>query len=84
MVVYSVIRRLMTLLAAQATLSATSEAALRQAASATKTAQDLMTQNEKAETGADSKELEEALSTLKQELAEAKKGNNLYCPDFVF
>lgn len=74
----------MTLLAAQATLSATSEAALRQAASASKAAEDLMSKNEKVDTSADSKELEEALSTLKQELAEAKKGNDLYyCPESV-
>lgn len=73
----SVIRRLMTLLAVQATLNATSEAALRQAASASKAAEDLMSsKKEKASSDIDSKELEEALTKLKQELAEARKGTS--------
>ena len=74
--VISVIRRLMTLLAAQASLGASNEAALRQAASASKTAEDLLAQKDKATSVIDSKELEEALSKLKGELTEAKKGNN--------
>ena len=66
----------MTLLAAQASLGASNEAALRQAASASKTAEDLLAQKDKATSVIDSKELEEALSKLKGELTEAKKGNN--------
>lgn len=67
-----VIRRLMTLLAAQASLGASNEAALRQAASASKAAEDLLAQKDKTTTG-NSKELEEALTKLKGELAEARK-----------
>lgn len=76
----------MTLLAAQASLGASNEAALRQAASASKAAEDLLAQKDKTATG-NSKELEETLSKLKGELAEARKGNCLKCClkiDFLF
>ncbi|XP_057370077.1 B-cell receptor-associated protein 31-like [Daphnia carinata] len=68
-----VIRRLMTLLAAQATLAATSEAAIRQAASASKAAEDLLAQKENAASDENTKEVEENLSKLKEELTEARK-----------
>lgn len=70
----SVIRRLMTLLAAQATLAATSEAAMRQATSASKAAEELMAQKDKSASDENIKEAEEKISQLKEELANAKKG----------
>ncbi len=69
----SVIRRLMTLLAAQAALGASNEAAMKQAASASKTAKDLMDKKPAVEE-TNSKEHQEAMNKLKEELAEAKKG----------
>nr|CAH0100655.1 unnamed protein product [Daphnia galeata] len=69
----SVIRRLMTLLAAQATLAATSEAAMRQATSASKAAEELMAQKDKSASDENIKEAEEKISQLKEELANAKK-----------
>ncbi|EFX80917.1 hypothetical protein DAPPUDRAFT_230883 [Daphnia pulex] len=68
-----VIRRLMTLLAAQATLAATSEAAMRQATSASKAAEELMSQKDKSANDENVKEAEEKISNLQKELAEAKK-----------
>lgn len=68
-----VIRRLMTLLAAQATLAATSEAAMRQATSASKAAEELMAQKDKSASDENIKEAEEKISQLKEELANAKK-----------
>lgn len=80
----SVIRRLMTLLAAQATLGASSEAALRQAASASKAAEQLMSQKDApADSEASTKKYEETLAKLKEELAEAKKGNYFYLGYFL-
>lgn len=70
----SVIRRLMTLLAAQATLAATSEAAMRQATSASKAAEELMAQKDKSASDENIKEAEEKISQLKEELANAKMG----------
>ena len=70
----SVIRRLMTLLAGHATLAATSEAAMRQATSASKAAEDLMAQKDKSASDEHIKEAEEKISQLKEELANAKKG----------
>lgn len=67
-----VIRRLMTLLAAQAALGASNEAAMKQAASASKTAKDLMDKKPAVEE-TNSKEHQEAMNKLKEELAEAKK-----------
>jgi B-cell receptor-associated protein 31 len=69
----SVIRRLMTLLAAQAALSASNEAAMKQAASASKTAKDLMDKKHAPEE-TNSKENQETLNKIMEELAEAKKG----------
>ncbi|XP_046446235.1 B-cell receptor-associated protein 31-like [Daphnia pulex] len=68
-----VIRRLMTLLAAQATLAATSEAAMRQATSASKAAEELMSQKDKSASDENVKEAEEKISLLEKELADAKK-----------
>lgn len=68
-----VIRRLMTLLAAQATLAASSEAAIRQAASASKAAEDLLAQKESTASDENTKEVEENFSKLKEELDEARK-----------
>ncbi|XP_046635338.1 B-cell receptor-associated protein 31-like [Daphnia pulicaria] len=68
-----VIRRLMTLLAAQATLAATSEAAMRQATSASKAAEELMSQKDKSASDENVKEAEEKISNLEKELADAKK-----------
>ena len=73
----SVIRRLMTLLAAQAALGASNEAAMKQAASASKTAKDLMDKKPAVEE-TNSKEHQEAMNKLKEELAEAKKGTAEY------
>lgn len=72
--IFSVIRRLMTLLAAQASLAAASEAALRQASSASKAAEELMAQQDKSSNGSEVKELQESLTKLKEELGAAKKG----------
>jgi len=74
----------MTLLAAQATLGASSEAALRQAASASKAAEQLMSQKDApADSEASTKKYEETLAKLKEELAEAKKGNYFYLGYFL-
>jgi hypothetical protein len=67
----------MTLLAAQATLAATSEAAMRQATSASKAAEELMSQKDKSASDENVKEAEEKISLLEKELADAKKGKSL-------
>jgi B-cell receptor-associated protein 31 len=64
-----VIRRLMTLLAQEATLAASAEAALKQASSASDTARSLM----KQQTEKSSNESDEVIAQLKQELAASKK-----------
>jgi len=77
-----VIRRLMTLLAAQATLGASSEAALRQAASASKAAEELMNKKDaKSDDDATAKKYEETVAKLKEELAEAKKDRSMAIKD---
>lgn len=68
----------MTLLAAQATLAASSEAAIRQAASASKAAEDLLAQKESTASDENTKEVEENFSKLKEELDEARKGKRFY------
>lgn len=80
----SVIRRLMTLLAAQATLDASSQAALRQAASASKAAEQLMAKNDGTESNANLKKSEETIARLKEELEEAKKGETVLFKCKVF
>lgn len=64
----------MTLIAAQASLSASNEAAMKQAASASKTAKDLM--DKKADNGSEEaiKEHQDTIAKLEEELSEAKKG----------
>jgi len=66
-----VIRRLMTLLAAEATLAATAEAAMKQASSATEAAQKLLSDNATSESGV--KENQKNVENLETELAAAKK-----------
>lgn len=76
-----VIRRLMTLIAAQASLSASNEAAMKQAASASKTAKDLM--DKKADNGSEEaiKEHQDTIAKLEEELSEAKKEQSLAVKD---
>lgn len=62
----------MTLLAAEATLAATAEAAMKQASSATEAAQKLLSDNATSESGV--KENQKNVENLETELAAAKKG----------
>jgi len=68
-----VIRRLMTLLAAEANLAATAEAAMKQATSATETAQRLLSDKDSEN---ENKENENAVKKLEAELAAAKKDHS--------
>lgn len=68
-----VIRRLMTLLAQEASLAASAEAALKQASSASETAKMLMSDKENSEDS--NKESKEIVEKLEQDLAETKKGH---------
>jgi len=76
-----VIRRLMTLLAAQSSLSASYEAAMKQASSASKIAKDLMDKKADADSVEASKEHLETIAKLKEELSEAKKEKSLAVKD---
>lgn len=64
----------MTLLAAEANLAATAEAAMKQATSATETAQRLLSDKDSEN---ENKENENAVKKLEAELAAAKKGKGL-------
>lgn len=67
-------------------LSATSEAALKQAESASKAAQELMSSNDKMEQKSeDTSKLHEKLSKLEGELEKAKKGKSHFrvCTSFL-
>jgi len=66
-----VIRRLMTLMATEANLAATAEAAMKQASSATETAQRLLSEQDDSEDG--KKEHQKAIEELEKELAAVKK-----------
>jgi flagellin-specific chaperone FliS len=68
----------MMLHAAQANLEANSEAAIRQATSASKAAEELMSQKDKSATDVNVEEAEKKISQLKEELSEARKGKILY------
>ena len=68
----------MKLIAVQATLEATSEAAMRQATSASKAAEELMSQKNKSSSDENIKEAEGKISQLKEELANARKGMTIY------
>lgn len=69
-----VIRRLMTLLAAQATLAATSEAAMRQATSASKAAEELMAQKDKSASDENIKEAEEKNFSVEGRIGKCQEG----------
>jgi len=66
-----VIRRLMTLMASQASLAASADAALKQAKSASDTARKLLSEQDKSEDG--NNEVKKELQKLEVELAETKK-----------
>ena len=65
----------MTLMATEANLAATAEAAMKQASSATETAQRLLSEQDDSEDG--KKEHQKALEELEKELAAVKKGETL-------
>jgi len=78
-----VIRRLTTLLSTQAMLSATSEAALKQAESASKAAKHLMSKKDEKEKQNDESvsELEKKINQLQEELEQAKKDRSIAIKD---
>ena len=66
----------MTLMASQASLAASADAALKQAKSASDTARKLLSEQDKSEDG--NNEVKKELQKLEVELAETKKGEFLF------
>jgi hypothetical protein len=80
--IFSVIRRLMTLLVTISTLAATSEANMRQAQSASRVAEELMNNQAQEGDGEKNKELAEAIEKKNSELKEAREGEFGACHYF--